>query len=181
MLSNLYDCQKYFHLVWLFKALTKLRASVLHFAFFPGGQTNSEQLKKMVGWILDSQLNKSVKNTGEKDLVRVATSEGTTPLAFALCHTQVTEEIVDLVKDIEDKQLPFVLNMVASRLRQQEGQPAQRWDYLKPFVKKLEHWEDTTIQKQVLNIICQHNNRDLLEWIYNNAKVSLYLTSLNFG
>jgi len=161
----------------LFQALTKLKASVLHFAFFRGESTDASQLEleTMVGLILNPQQNKSDEEIQNHELVKLCAVEGTTPLAFALCHPNVSEKVVNWLTNIEDKKLILALNMVAGRLVFTQGEKEKKCDYLKPFLRQLVQDKNQTICKQIFHIVCRHNNLYLLKCIFNIYKVSIYL------
>jgi hypothetical protein len=161
----------------LFQALTKLKASVLHFAFFRGESTDASQLEleAMVGLILNPQQNKSDEEIQNHKLVKLCAVEGITPLAFALCHPNVSEKVVNWLTNIEDKKLILALNMVAGRLVFTQGEEENNRDYLEPFLRQLVQDKNQTIRKQIFHIVCRHNNLYLLDRIFYIDKVSIYL------
>lgn len=136
------------------------------------GPKNSEQLEKMVDLVLQSNPDKSNKDSNKNTLVNQPTVNGDTPLALALCHPHVTKKIVKLLADIEYKALLFALNLVASRLHSEQ---TESWNSLESFLKQLIQNENEKKIKQILHIVCRHDNVYLLEQIFSILKVSIYL------
>lgn len=121
---------------------------------------------KMIGLILNNQKDRNV------DLVKQCTVEGSTALAFAMCHPQASEALIEKLTFIDEKYLLMALNMLASRRRFNIGNNKQM-DYLKSFVDQLASCGNETI-KQIFHIICRYDNKDLLDHFYKKD-VSMHL------
>ncbi|CAF4710247.1 unnamed protein product [Rotaria sp. Silwood1] len=96
------------------EARTKLGANILHFALFPRVQKNGENnLDEFIKQIL--QLEQK-NNDGPSKFVIQATMDGRSPLAFALCHPQRDQAVVEKLIGVDDNQLPFVVDMISRLL-----------------------------------------------------------------
>ena len=120
-----------------FQVRTRTGANILHFALFADESENNMELFKMIKWITNIERKKSPNETSE--LVKQSTMDGDIPLAFAVCRSDVTEELVKLLVDVEYEKLLFVLNALAKSQRLYGSEEeVQNYNFLIPLVKQLE-------------------------------------------
>lgn len=141
---------------------------MLHFAFFRGPQKDLEELTDIVKFIIQSKLDKG------KDRIFLAqqtTIEGATPLAFALCHPQVTQELATLVSEVRSEQLAAIMDLVARRCtgdllnRNRELLAFFKW-FMDRFI------QHSNTKSQLFHIICRYDNLSLLELFSKCVEVS---------
>ncbi|CAM2714402.1 unnamed protein product [Rotaria socialis] len=149
------------------KARTKLGANVLHFILFRGTPKAPEDLENLVKFILDEEKKSS---QGKHELVKQCTVDRRPPLAFALCHSAVTQELVNMLSSVEDDQLPIVLDMVARMVVLKEPpENVSLIGCLNWFKDRLEKYQEKVLPS-VFQIICQHDNLDLLKFFLEDSK-----------
>ncbi|CAF3640133.1 unnamed protein product [Rotaria socialis] len=150
------------------KARTKLGANVLHFILFRGTPKAPEDLENLVKFILDEEKKSS---QGKHELVKQCTVDRRPPLAFALCHSAVTQELVNMLSSVEDDQLPIVLDMVARMVVLKEPpENVSLIGCLNWFKDRLEKYQEKVLPS-VFQIICQHDNLDLLKFFLEDSKL----------
>ncbi|CAF1423214.1 unnamed protein product [Adineta steineri] len=156
-------------------ATTKFKASVLYFSLLPN-QPRSDDPYKMVELILKSAEEKKVTSK----LINLAILDNETPLARALCHPAVTDELIQKLLEsnsqITEKQLLIAFDMVARQHRNNH----ESFDYIKPLLDKLEN-DDKSPTKlcQLSHIICRYNNASLGKWFFENIIKSINLRETN--
>ena len=82
---------------------------MLHFAFFRGPRKDQKDWINIVHFLLPTE---NEQGNNENQLVEQATMEGVPPLAFALCHPQITEELKKIAHDSSFTQIITYRNTV---------------------------------------------------------------------
>ncbi|CAF0748386.1 unnamed protein product [Adineta steineri] len=161
-------------------ALSKLNASVLHFAVHSANPMNAEQILSLVTYIMDQP------SAQKKDLLNLCTLDNMTPLVFVASHPAITrasskgknaaeQKFKDALIEIftrnvkDEEQIIIVFDVIARRKHHQE------FDHLKCLleVSSLEN------QEQLVHVACRHDNASLLEWLLNQPELKKHSISTN--
>jgi hypothetical protein len=172
------------------QVLSKLNASVLHFVFFPGNTTDPGELNSMVEYIRKKQSTE--KN---KELLNLCMLDNRTPLVFLACHQalqlgppvnqtqqqqkssltkeQAVEELMAwFSKETKDEnQILATFDMIARRYQ------LQKFDHLKYLVQRCSFH----IRKQILHIVCRHDNDAFLGWLINQGELKEHLNTADYA
>ncbi|CAF1141121.1 unnamed protein product [Adineta steineri] len=164
-------------------AITALRANILHLAFIPSGQSESE-LHDMFKYIMgepDSDIEEEKLPWADKaaNFAQQHTLDNRTPLINAVCHPKITADIVTTLidkmkmhpKDQDDQiQLIMAFEQIA------KGR-SPKFDHLHRVIQACE--PDTI--GQLVHFPCRYNNLKLLQWLINSAKQNKKPCKLNVG
>ncbi|CAF1171068.1 unnamed protein product [Adineta steineri] len=148
-------------------AITALRANILHLAFIPSGQPESE-LHDMFKYIMgepDSDIEEKKLPWADKaaKFARQHTLDNRTPLINAVCHPKITENIVKTLinkmkmhpeDQVEQIQLIMAFEQAA------KGR-CPKFDHLRPIIQACE----PNIIDQLVHFPCRYNNLELLKWL----------------
>lgn len=148
---------------------------MLHFAFLPSQPKNIHDFTNIIDFII-----KFEKDLEESDasLVEQVTIEGITPLAFAVCHQQITKQLAILVSDIQNEQLPGLLDFVARHCTKDLlAKNNEVREVLRSFVDRF--LENSKTGLQLFHVICRNNNISLLQLFSEFLQVSFYLKPLS--
>ncbi|CAF1054871.1 unnamed protein product [Adineta steineri] len=162
-------------------AITALRANILHLAFIPSGQSESE-LHDMFKYIMgepDSDIEEEKLPWADKaaNFAQQHTLDNRTPLINAVCHPSITADIVTTLidkmkmnpKDQDDQiQLIMAFEQIA------KGR-SPKFDHLHSIIQACE--PDTI--GQLVHFPCRYNNLKLLQWLINSAKQNKKPCKLN--
>ncbi|CAF1212259.1 unnamed protein product [Adineta steineri] len=153
-------------------AITALRANILHLAFIPNGQSESE-LHDMFQYIMEGpdSISKTEKLPWEDKAVNFArqhTLDNRTPLINAVCHPSITENIVKTLinKMKNDPKGPVEqIQLIMAFERAAKGR-CPKFDHLPPIIEACE----PNIIDQLVHFPCRYNNLKLLQWLINSTK-----------
>ncbi|CAF4160294.1 unnamed protein product, partial [Adineta steineri] len=170
-------------------AITALRANILHLAFIPNGQSESE-LHDMFQYIMGERdpVTKKVKLPWEDKAVNFArqhTLDNRTPLINAVCHPGITAEIVTTLiqkMKMNPKGITIHFSINSLPLESSIDQVEQiqliiafeqaakgrslKFDHLPPIIQACE----PDIIDQLVHFPCRYNNLKLLQWLINSTK-----------
>lgn len=156
-------------------------ANVLHFTFIPSGQ-NEKQLFDMLSYIINKlQARRSTWNfpwiNEQNNLAIMRTLDNRTPLAFAVCHPNTSERIVELLLTLnESPTIEILVNQLSPKLDFYQTQlliAIEQVAKAKRRVTKFGHLYpllvdcDRKIRNQLFHFPCRHNNVNLLKWLIN--------------
>jgi hypothetical protein len=171
------------------QVLSKLNASVLHFTFFPGNTTNPIELDFMVKYIMEKS---STKNKG---LINLCMLDNRAPLVFLACHPalqpgpsvnqtrqqqesssqkeKVVEKLMTLFsgKTKDENQILATFDMIARRHQ------LQKFDHLQCLVQRCSF----RIQKQILHLVCRHDNVAFLRWLIHQKELKEHLKTPDYA
>jgi hypothetical protein len=120
--------------------------------------------------MIDLILNSETEKKHNSDLINIATLDNETPLACAVCHPNISEDLIKKLlggknEKINEQQWLVVINMIA---RYRKCPDKESFNYLKPIVDLLKDSNDKPKLGQLPHLICRHDNKEFLEWFYEN-------------
>ncbi|CAF3715438.1 unnamed protein product [Adineta steineri] len=162
------------------EVLTKLNASILHFAVFPVNPMNAEELNCLVKFIMEQLLAK------DKDFFNLCTLDNRKPLVFLASHPAITHSSLNdpngnqqAFKDTlmtlftnrttVETQFLVVFDMVARRKQ------CQQFDHLENLFGKA----TPQIQEQIVHLACRYDNAVLLQWLIKRLKPKAHSSMTN--
>ena len=161
--------------------LTKLKASVLHLALFPGNTTSSVELLSIVELIMKQP---SVKR---KDLFNLCTLDNRVPLVFLASHPAITsppsvdiekehqarKDLMEMfIKNTKDKrQVLYIFDLIARRNQLND------FNYLQSLVTV----SSPQIRAQILHLVCRHDNVDFLIWLMKQEEFKEHLNTAGYA
>ncbi|CAF1212237.1 unnamed protein product [Adineta steineri] len=162
-------------------AITALRANVLHLAFIPNEQSESE-LHDMFQYIMEGPGSISKKEKlpwADKaaNFARQHTLDNRTPLINAVCHPSITIDIVttliDKMKMAPEDKVQQIQLIMAFEQAAKGRRP--KFDHLHPIIQACE----PDIIGQLVHFPCRNNNLKLLQWLIHTVEQNRASCKLN--
>lgn len=122
----------------------------------------------MIDLILNSEMGKKHKS----DLINIATLDNQTALACAVCHPNVSEDLIKRLlrgqsEDINKQQWLVAINMAACYRKQPDE---TLFKCIESIIDLLNDSNNKLQLAQMPHLICRHDNEQFLEWFYEYIK-----------